>query len=79
MSKRVLQGVVVSDKSEKTIIVKVERRFSHPLIRKTIRRSKKYAAHDQENKFKIGDMVCIEESAPFSKKKTWIAIRSINL
>ena len=71
MPKRVLQGVVVSDKSEKTVIVSVERRMAHPVYKKTIRRSKKYAAHDEQKKFKIGDVVQIIESAPISKTKRW--------
>ncbi|KGB27312.1 30S ribosomal protein S17 [Candidatus Liberibacter solanacearum] len=74
MPKRVLQGVVVSDKSEKTIIVLVERRFSHPLFQKTIRRSKKYAVHDKNNRFKIGDHVSIEECPPISKRKSWSVV-----
>ncbi|ACT56725.1 30S ribosomal protein S17 [Candidatus Liberibacter asiaticus] len=76
MPKRVLQGMVVSDKSEKTIIVLVERRFSHPRFQKTIRRSKRYAVHDENNKYKVGDFVSIEESAPISKKKSWLVIDS---
>ncbi len=71
MPKRVLQGVVVSDKTEKTVIVSVERRMSHPVYKKTIRRSKKYAAHDEQKKFKTGDVVQIIESAPISKTKRW--------
>ncbi|MFO0389335.1 MAG: 30S ribosomal protein S17 [Alphaproteobacteria bacterium] len=71
MPKRVLQGVVVSDKSEKTVIVSVERRMAHPVYKKTIRRSKKYAAHDEQGKFKIGDVIQIIESAPISKTKRW--------
>ncbi|AWL13687.1 30S ribosomal protein S17 [Candidatus Liberibacter asiaticus] len=76
MPKRVLQGMVVSDKSEKTIIVLVERRFSHPRFQKTIRRSKRYAVHDENNKYKVGDFVSIEESAPISKKKSLLVIDS---
>jgi small subunit ribosomal protein S17 len=71
MPKRVLQGVVVSDKGEKTIVVKVERRFTHPVLKKTVRRSKNYHAHDENNAAKVGDTVSIEESRPFSKTKTW--------
>ncbi len=71
MPKRVMQGVVVSDKMDKTITVKVERRIMHPLYKKFIRRSKKYAAHDEENAFKVGDTVKIEECRPISKRKTW--------
>lgn len=71
MPKRVLQGVVVSDKAEKTVTVRVERRMAHPVFKKTIRRSKKYAAHDEQEKFKVGDVVQIIESAPISKTKRW--------
>ena len=71
MPKRVLQGVVVSDKNDKTIVVEVERRFTHPLLKKTVRRSKKYHAHDEATAHKIGDKVWIEESAPISKNKRW--------
>ena len=71
MPKRVMQGVVVSDKMDKTITVKVERRIMHPLYKKFIRRSKKYAAHDEANAFKVGDRVKIEECRPISKRKTW--------
>jgi len=71
MPKRVLQGVVVSDKQDKTVVVKVERRFTHPVLKKTVRRSKNYHAHDEGNVAKVGDMVSIEESRPYSKTKTW--------
>jgi len=71
MPKRILQGVVVSDKMDKTVVVKVERRVMHPIYKKFIRRSKKYAAHDEHNQFKVGDIVRIRESVPFSKTKTW--------
>jgi small subunit ribosomal protein S17 len=64
MPKRVLQGVVVSDKNDKTIVVSVERRYTHPLLKKTVRRTKKYHAHDEKNTFKIGDQVSIEETKP---------------
>ena len=74
MPKRILQGVVVSDKSDKTIVVKVERRFTHPLFKKTVRRSKNYKAHDEKNACKQGDMVKIEECAPISKHKRWTVI-----
>jgi small subunit ribosomal protein S17 len=74
MPKRVLQGTVVSDKNDKTIVVRVDRRFTHPLLKKTVRRSKKYHAHDAENKFKVGDMVSIEETAPISKNKRWVVV-----
>jgi len=75
MPKRVLQGVVVSDKNDKTIVVEVERRFTHPLLKKTVRRSKKYHAHDETNAFKVGDQVRIEETRPISKNKRWIVLR----
>ena len=71
MPKRVLQGVVVSDKTDKTIVVKVERRFTHPVLKKTVRRTKNYHAHDEGNVAKIGQTVSIEESRPYSKTKTW--------
>ena len=74
MPKRILQGVVVSDKNEKTVVVRVERRFAHPLLQKTVRRTKKYKAHDEANQYKIGDAVSIEECAPISKDKTWTVI-----
>ncbi|EJF80969.1 30S ribosomal protein S17 [Bartonella doshiae] len=75
MPKRVLQGVVVSDKSDKTVVVKVERRYSHPLLKKTVRQSKKYKAHDENNQFKIGDQVSIQESKPISRDKRWIVVK----
>ena len=71
MPKRILQGVVVSDKGEKTIVVKVERRFTHPVMKKTVRRSKNYHAHDEANAAKVGSTVFIEECRPYSKTKTW--------
>lgn len=71
MPKRVLQGKVVSDKNDKTIVVLVERRFLHPLYKKTVRRTKKYHAHDENNNFKVGDTVRIQECRPLSKLKTW--------
>jgi len=71
MPKRILQGVVVSDKTEKTVTVKVERRVMHPLYKKFIKRSKKYAAHDEENVCKVGDLVSIRECRPISKSKRW--------
>ncbi|KQT60229.1 MULTISPECIES: 30S ribosomal protein S17 [unclassified Aureimonas] len=75
MPKRVLQGTVVSDKNDKTVVVLVERRFTHPLFKKTVRRSKKYKAHDEGNLCKVGDVVSIEETRPISKDKTWIVLR----
>ena len=71
MPKRVLQGVVVSDKQDKTVVVKVERRFTHPVMKKTVRRTKNYHAHDEANTAKVGDIVSIQESKPHSKLKTW--------
>ena len=74
MSKKILKGKVIRDKNEKTIVVLVKRRFSHPFFQKVITTSKKYHAHDENNKFKIGDNVKIIESKPFSKKKRWEVI-----
>ncbi len=76
MPKRMLQGVVVSDKNDKTIVVRIERRFTHPLLKKTVRRSKKYHAHDAENQHKVGDIVWIQESAPISKNKRWVVVNN---
>ena len=74
MPKRILKGTVVSDKGAKTVIVKVERKLKHPLYGKFIRRSKRYAAHDENSQFKVGDAVRIEETAPISKTKRWKVI-----
>ena len=74
MPKRVLQGVVVSDKQEKTVVVKVERRFTHPLLKKTVRRTKNYHARDEAGSFKTGDVVSIEETKPISKLKRWVVL-----
>ena len=74
MTKKILQGLVTSAKNDKTIVVKVIRRFKHPFYGKVISRSKKYHAHDEKNKFKIGDKVKISECKPISKKKTWEVI-----
>ena len=71
MPRRILQGVVVSDKMDKTVVVQVERRVMHPIYKKYIKRSKKYAAHDEANAHKIGDVVQIQECRPISKSKTW--------
>jgi small subunit ribosomal protein S17 len=71
MPKRVLTGVVVSDKTDKTVVVNVERKVKHPLYGKIIRRTKKYHAHDEANSFKEGETVRIEECAPISKLKSW--------
>ena len=77
MPKRTLQGVVVSDKQDKTIIVRVERRFTHPVMKKTVRRSKKYHAHDEANLAKAGDVVRIEECRPMSKQKSWMLVEKV--
>ena len=77
MPKRILQGQVVSDSGDKTIVVLVERRFTHPVMKKTIRKTKRYHAHDPENKFKTGDVVRIEECRPISKTKTWKVIEEV--
>ncbi|MEM8579931.1 MAG: 30S ribosomal protein S17 [Pseudomonadota bacterium] len=74
MPKRILQGVVTSAANEQTVTVSVERRFTHPVLKKTIRKSKKYRAHDAENTFKVGDKVRIQECAPISKTKRWEVI-----
>jgi small subunit ribosomal protein S17 len=74
MPKRVLEGVVVSDKNDKTIVVKVERRLTHPVLKKTVRLTKKYHAHDEKNSAKIGDVVRIEETRPLSKQKRWLLL-----
>lgn len=74
MPKRILQGVVVSDKTDKTVVVKVERRFTHPVLKKTVRRTKNYQAHDETNQYKVGDLVSIEESRPISKTKRWVVL-----
>ncbi len=74
MPKRIMQGVVVSDKMEKTIVVNVERKYPHSLYKKFIKRSKRYHVHDKDNKFKMGDIVKIEECRPLSKTKRWEVI-----
>jgi small subunit ribosomal protein S17 len=74
MPRRILNGIVVSDKAHKTVIVRVERRVMHPVYKKFIMRSKKYAAHDEQNVHKTGDIVRIEESKPISKRKRWIVL-----
>ncbi len=71
MPKRILQGTVTGDQNEQTVTVSVERRFTHPVLKKTIRKSKKYRAHDPNNQFKVGDAVRIRECAPISKTKRW--------
>ena len=77
MPKRILQGVVVSDKNDKTIVVKVERRLRHPVLKKTVRLSKKYHAHDEKNDAKTGDVVRIEETRPLSKQKRWTLVEKV--
>ena len=74
MPKRILQGVVVSDKMVKSVVVRVERRVMHPVYKKYIKRSKKYTAHDENNLCKVGDVVQIIESRPLSKTKTWVVV-----
>ncbi|MGJ8582500.1 MAG: 30S ribosomal protein S17 [Marinosulfonomonas sp.] len=74
MPKRILTGTVTSDANEQTVTVLVERRFTHPVLKKTIRKSKKYRAHDEQNTFKTGDAVRIQECAPKSKTKRWEVI-----
>ena len=74
MSKKILNGKVIKDQNDKTIVVLVKRRYSHPFFGKVINSSKKYHAHDEKNKFRIGDIVKIIESKPFSKKKKWEVI-----
>jgi small subunit ribosomal protein S17 len=74
MPKRILQGTVTSDANAQTVTVLVERRFTHPVLKKTIRKSKKYRAHDENNTFKVGDAVRIQECAPKSKTKRWEVI-----
>lgn len=75
MPRRLLTGTVVSDKGDKTIIVKVDRRFMHPVYKKYITRSKKYAVHDENNECKVGDVVKVIESKPISKRKSWVVVK----
>ena len=74
MPKGILQGVVVSDKQDKTVVVSVERQVMHPVYKKIVKKSKKFAAHDENNQYKVGDIVSIEESKPYSKTKTWTVV-----
>ena len=74
MTKKILKGIITSAKNDKTVVVEVERKFKHPFYEKVIKRSKKYHAHDEKNKFKEGEKVSIIESKPFSKKKSWQVI-----
>ena len=78
MPKRVLTGMIASDKGDKTVVVNVERKVKHPLYGKIIRRSKKYHAHDEANEYKAGETVRIEETKPISKLKTWKVIDRVN-
>ena len=77
MPKRVLEGVVVSDKNDKTIVVRVERRLTHPVLKKTVRLSKKYHAHDEKNDAKVGDVLRIQETRPISKQKRWMLLEKV--
>ncbi|MEM9523169.1 MAG: 30S ribosomal protein S17 [Pseudomonadota bacterium] len=76
MPKRILQGVVISDANAQTVTVSVERRFTHPVLKKTVRKSKKYRAHDDKDACKVGDVVRIQECAPKSKTKRWEVLRA---
>lgn len=78
MPKRILTGTIVSDKGDKTVVVKVERKVKHPLYGKIIRLSKKYHAHDEDNSFKAGETVRIEETRPISKLKTWKVLDKVD-
>ena len=75
MPKRMLQGTVVSNNQKKTVVVRVERRFTHPVLKKTVRQAKKYYAHDEESAYGVGDVVWIEEHRPISKLKRWTVVR----
>jgi small subunit ribosomal protein S17 len=77
MPKRILEGVVVSDKNPKTKVVRVERRYTHPVMKKTVRQTKKYHAHDEENVAKQGDVVRIEECRPMSRLKRWMLVEKV--
>jgi small subunit ribosomal protein S17 len=77
MPRRVLEGRVVSDKVAKTVTVLVERRFTHPVLKKTVRRSKRYHAHDEAGAYKLGEIVRIEECRPISKSKTWRVVERV--
>ena len=75
MPKRMLQGTVVSSTPNKTVVVRVERRYSHPVLKKTVRSAKKYYAHDENNQYAVGDLVWIEEHRPISKLKRWMVVQ----
>ena len=77
MPKRILQGTVTSNQNAQTVTVLVERRFKHPLLQKTVRKSKKYRAHDENNQFNVGDVVRIQECAPKSKTKRWEVVAQV--
>ena len=77
MPKRILKGVVVSNKADKTITVLVKRKVMHPIYKKYINKTKKYAVHDETNKFKVGEIVTIQENKPISKTKTWIVLKAV--
>ena len=79
MPKRILEGVVVSDKGDKTVVVKVERTFLHPVLKKTVRRSKKYHAHDESNAAKVGDIVRITDTRPISATKCWRVVEIVEV
>ena len=74
MPKRVLSGRVIAHNNDKTVVVRVERAYTHPVLKKTVRTSKKYYAHDADNRHKVGETVLIEESKPISKSKRWIVV-----
>ncbi len=78
MPRRVLEGNIVSDKMDKTVTVQVERRYMHPVYKKFVRKSDKYAAHDEQNAYKTGDRVLIEECRPLSKRKSWRVISTVS-
>lgn len=75
MPKRMLQGTVVSNTQKKTVVVRVERRFTHPVLKKTVRSAKKYYAHDESDQYTVGDTVWIEEHRPISRLKRWLVVR----
>jgi small subunit ribosomal protein S17 len=77
MPRRVLEGIVVSDKGDKTVVVTVERRVMHPIYKKFIKKSKRYMAHDETNRFKVGDVVQIRECRPISRRKTWEVVGTV--
>lgn len=79
MPRRVMQGVIVSDKGNKTVVVNVERTFLHPVLKKTVRRSKRFHAHDEANAFKVGQVVEIQECPPKSKLKRWEVVGTVQV